>query len=49
MEVTGEQLKPLEGRPYLKMYQARCADQPVKVKPKPRKKGRKKGKRAPAR
>jgi hypothetical protein len=44
--MTGEMLKPLEGRPYLKSWQERMAE-PVKVKPKPHKKG-KKAKRARA-
>lgn len=44
--MTGEQLRPLEGRPYLKIWQERMADQNTSkmVKPKPHKGKRKKGK-----
>lgn len=45
--MTGEMLKPLEGRPYLEQWKERLADQkPSKmVEPKPRKKGRKKARK----
>lgn len=42
--MTGEQLRPLEGRPYLSQWQQRMAEKPVKVA-KTRKKSRKKAKR----
>jgi len=43
--MSGEMLRPLEGRPYLKDWQERMAE-PVKVvKPKPHKGKRKKAKR----
>lgn len=36
--MSGEMLRPLEGRPYLDFWQKRMAEpKPAKVKPKPRK------------
>lgn len=45
--MTGEMLKPLEGRPYLDQWKERMTEpaKPVKVKKKHHKKGRKKVKR----
>ena len=34
--MSGEMLRPLEGRPYLDLWQKRMAE-PAKAKPKPRK------------
>ena len=42
--MSGEMLKPLEGCPYLDQWKERMAE-PAKVKPKPRKKGRKKARK----
>lgn len=42
-EMTGEQLKPLEGRPYLQQWQERMAAKPAK--PVKKHKGRKKAKK----
>jgi len=44
--MTGDQLKPLEGRPYLKSWRERMAEPVKAVKSKPHKGKRKKGKRA---